>query len=119
MSIIKFRGLRPMTESEADNLRNINHEDIGNGSVKEDSPLRAIFAPDPVTGNPASDLYFDCKNNNELRQYINDELQAFTIPVPKTDDASVALEVQKSIFESRDAYVQRIRDFVTKQSESK
>lgn len=117
MSKIRFRGLRVMTKEQAEKLRDNRRLNIEKSTIDENDCLSAIFAPDPITGNPASDLYFDCKNNNELRQYINDELQRFHLDTPKTSNVDDALAFTKSIFESRQEYAKRLRDFVAKQSE--
>lgn len=115
MRQICFRGLRPMSEDEAKVLRNANLAlDIVPSENVEDSPLNAIFAPDPVTGNPSSDLYFDCKSNNELRKYIEDQLQSFHLDTPKTSSVDDALTLTKSPFESREEFVERVRSFVSK-----
>lgn len=115
MREICFRGLRSMSEDKAYVLRNANLGiDIVPCNNVEDTPLKAIFAPDPVTGNPSSDLYFDCKSNNELRKYIEDQLQSFHLETPKTSSVDDALTLTKSPFESRQEFVERVRSFVSK-----
>lgn len=79
----------------------------------EDPLLTLIFAPDPVTGNPSSDLALTTRTNSpELQRYIQSVLHN---PVPSSagiDDPDMALDMQKDPFESFEVYASRLREIV-------
>lgn len=106
--LIRFRGLRQMTKEEAEKLRNEVRVLIP--SVHEHTLFDEIFAPDPLTGNPNSELYVRLQGNPDIRDYI-DKYMAQQISVPKVgeEDAELALDLQKSRFESANEYLDRVR----------
>lgn len=79
-----------------------------------DQILSKVFAPDPVTGNPASDAFMLLNTKNPaLQDYIVNNLRT---PVPDNshgvEDPDDALTLSKDVFESRNEYFERLRDFV-------
>lgn len=79
----------------------------------EDPMLSLIFAPDPATGNPSSDLALTTRTNSpELQRYIQSVLHN---PVPSSagvDDPDMVLDMQKDPFESLEVYANRLREIV-------
>lgn len=79
----------------------------------EDPLLTLIFAPDPATGNPSSDLALTTRTSSpELQRYISSVLHR---PVPSSagiDDPDLALDMQKDPFESFEVYANRLREIV-------
>lgn len=115
-----FRGLAQYTEAEAEKLRNFtSQKPVKREVVSENSVLREIFAPDPFTGNPNSDLYFQLGADPKLKEYIASELQSFQANMLKTQDIDEALTTTKSRFESVQDYANRLRDYVSKQEKVK
>lgn len=117
---IGFRGVHHYTEDEATKLRNFTFEKpVKSDVVSENSVLREIFAPDPITGNPNSDLYFQLGADPNLKEYIASELQSFQANMLKTQDSDEALNTTKSRFESVQEYANRLREYVSKQDNVK
>lgn len=79
----------------------------------EDPLLTLIFAPDPVTGNPSSDLALTTRTNSpELQRYIQSVLHNPVPSSPGIDDPDMALDMQKDPFESFEVYASRLREIV-------
>lgn len=96
----------PKIDREHDNLR----------QFVEDPLLSMIFAPDPATGNPASDLALTMHTGSpEIQRYISSVLHN---PVPSgstLDDPETALNLSKSPFETIEEYGNRLRELVNLQ----
>lgn len=73
-----------------------------------------IFAPDPITGIPRSDLAFIMSKDAspEVAMYIRDTLMKPTQSTSVTTDADFALDSVKSRYESVEEYATRIRDIL-------
>lgn len=122
MEKVYFKGLKCRTISENSELRSSFKKDFVNDTEKvfhENSMLDEIFAPDPITGNPNSDLFFKLNHEPEVRQFIEKELQSFVFEVQKTDDKDLALDVVKSRYETVQQYSDRLRSYFAKREESK
>lgn len=80
-----------------------------------------IFAPDPLTGVPRSDLYFALTRDTtpEIAQYIQEHLLSSLPSSSRAQNADDALFAMKSKSESIEAYAERIRNFVKEQNQSK
>lgn len=105
---IRFNGLRVMSEEQAAKLR-VPRSFVLSEQVHENTLLDEIFAPDPVTGNPNSDLYIRLQGDPTMREYI-DKYFSQQIPSTKIDESNkdLALEMTKSRYESAQEYLQRI-----------
>lgn len=108
---ISFRGLRSMTEEEAAKLRVPRSSDLV--FSYENSMLDDIFAPDPVTGNPNSDLFIRLQGDPSMREYIDKYLSSPVLSVAKIDEEhkDLALQYTKSKYESASEYLSRIQRF--------
>ena len=108
---IAFRGLRIMTETEAEKLRVPRSADLD--FSHENSILDDIFAPDPVTGNPNSDLFIRLKGDPTMREYIDKYLSNPVPSVAKIDEENkdMALQFTKSKYESANEYLSRIQRY--------
>lgn len=91
-------------------------EQICETSDSESKALyETIFAPDPVTGNPQSDLaYIMSKDKRpEVAQFIRDNLMQ---PLPDTasiDDPDLAMEAIKGRNEDIVSYGERLRQIIS------
>lgn len=83
-------------------------------SVKDDDDdvLGTIFAPDPVTGIPRSDLaiVMSASSAPEISQYIRDQLMRPRDNVVSTDDAQMALDMTMTKKDSLESYASRLRE---------
>ena len=82
---------------------------------QEDKLLREIFAPDPVTGKPRSDLHFQYSQDKNpiVAEYIRTTL-ATPLPHGTTlDNADDALAMTKSRLESDQEYVARLTELIS------
>lgn len=81
-----------------------------------DPIMREIFAPNPVTGKPQSDLHiiYSQNHNPMIAEYIKNTLAN---PMPegaRIDDPDAALEMTKSRLETVQEYAQRLQELVNK-----
>lgn len=108
----KYKNFRGLAHLRVD----VGLEDIGQGVTKsreipKDGLLTAIFAPDPVTSMPRSDLHIALSGSLDptTQEYIRRALQR---PIPETGvghpDPDVVLDNARKHNESIDAYVQRL-----------
>ena len=111
VKVINFRGLRSMSETEAAKLRVPRSADMD--FPHENSMLDDIFAPDPVTGNPNSDLFIRLQGDPSMREYIDKYLSSPVPSVAKIDEENkdLALQMIKSKYESANEYLSRIQRF--------
>lgn len=105
---VSFRGYRPMAEEDKKALR-LDPFEKPPVSPKSHDLLDEIFAPDPITHNPSSDLLIRLSADSEVRDYIDNYINNRVFDVPKTDDKDLALNTTKSKFETRKAYFERIK----------
>lgn len=85
----------------------------------EDERVRACFAPDPVTGWPASDIQIlmSDKQRPEVKEFVREYLMRENTPSSPTDETT-AFALCKSRYEDRQEYIARLREF-TRQEVSK
>lgn len=84
--------------------------------VETDPLLVNIFAPDPQTGVPRSDLHIVLSKDSspEISQYIRDNLMRPNNTDSSIDDADFAIASVKGRYETRQAFADRLRDLVQK-----
>lgn len=109
--VISFRGIRSMSVEDAQKLR-VSRHDVVN-IEHENSLFDDIFAPDPVTGNPNSDLFIRLQGDPTMREYIDRYLSNPVPSVAKIDEENkdLALNLVKSKYESASQYIERIRKY--------
>lgn len=80
----------------------------------EDSLLLSIFAPDPFTGFPRSDLFFEFSNSqsDEVRAYIHNNLMKENIAGISLDSADEALEFTKTRLTSLQEYTENLKKII-------
>lgn len=81
--------------------------------VEDSDPLlRTIFAPDPVTGFPSSDLAIMLSKDSapEVAQYVRDVLQRPLHTSSGIDDPDFALEATRGSNEDFLTYAERLRE---------
>lgn len=80
-------------------------------SVEDDGILKVIFAPDPITGKPRSDLalVFNKSVDPEISQYIKTHLMQARKRDALASDPDTAMELTKDSFESVSSYYARLR----------
>ena len=121
--------MKPYKFSQYSDLRHLSHnlplpeDQVPKlNSSKEDNVLNIIFAIDPVTGRPRSDLgtYLTDETNPLIREYIERQLRTdFTssssvnVPEGISDDDLVTLTRDRS--ETVDDYVKRVNDYCLRQ----
>lgn len=100
-----------MSDVEAAKLRVPRSVDLD--FLHENSMLDDIFAPDPVTGNPNSDLFIRLQGDPTMREYIDKFLSNPVPSVAKIDEENkdLALQMTKSKYESANEYLLRIQRF--------
>lgn len=84
--------------------------------LEPDPIIRSIFAVNPVTGKPNSDLglIFSSETSLEVQQYIRENLATARQQLNQvSENADDALQVVRSQFETIDQYVNRVRDYVS------
>lgn len=102
--------------SEYSELKDINPSSFSIPS-EDSSPtnplITEIFAPDPVTHLPHSDLHIVMSNDSrpEVAQFIRDQLMQPLGDCVRTDNEDDALEMVKSRHESFVEYAERLRSF--------
>lgn len=76
--------------------------------------LQAIFAEDPLTGKPSSDLglVFSSNTSADVREYIRQQMQTVRGKINLAPDAETAELTVKRNYESVTEYGDRIREFV-------
>lgn len=83
-------------------------------SVKDDDDdvLGTIFAPDPVTGIPRSDLSVVLSKSSapEIGQYIRDQLMRPVETGVSIDDAQLALDMTMTKKDSLESYASRLKE---------
>lgn len=81
-------------------------------SVSTDEVVSLIFAPDPVTGIPRSDLGVIMSKDSapEVAQYIRDNLLRGVSSPSGADDPDFVLDSMRSRGESLDSYSERLRE---------
>lgn len=83
--------------------------EVKNGVGVDDTILQDIFAPDPVTGNPSSDVFVEGNAvNDNLREYITNVLRRPLSESSRVSDADEALNFARGIDETKADYLQRI-----------
>lgn len=111
-----FRGLRPQTTDEKRVLsQKLNP--VENNVVHDSSLLDVIFAPDPVSGNPSSDLFMDLQADPNLKDFVRRELQSVRLEMSKTDDVNLALDFTKTRNETKERYLERLQGYFSDKKE--
>ena len=78
-------------------------------NTEDDNILQDIFAPDPVTGLPSSDIFVEGRNvNDTLREYIQNVLRTPLSEGSRVDGPDTALNFARGIDESKASYINRI-----------
>lgn len=115
---ISFRGYRRMSDDEAKNLRQQKTftEKLFDDVQQTPDVIRDMFAPDPATGNPASDFYIRSQSDSDIRDYIDKYMMSFVTDSPRTSDVDLALDSTKTRFENNDVYFKRLQELVSKDS---
>lgn len=110
MKEFKFRGLRHQTTDEKEEIKRL--QVIPDTPVVHDgSLLDVVFAPDPISGNPRSDLFFDLNTDPNIKDFIRRELQSVRIQMAKCEDSNDALEFTKTQFETTQNYLSRMKGY--------
>lgn len=82
---------------------------VKHGVGEDDSILSDIFAPDPVTGLPSSDLFVEANHvNDTLREYITNVLRRPLTESERLDNADDVLSYARGIDETKAEYLKRI-----------
>lgn len=114
--IFGYRGYRHLSEDEALKMREQRQftqkmfEDIN----QTPDVIREMFAPDPATGNPASDFYIRSQSDSDIRDYIDKYMMSIVTDSPRTSDVDLALDSTKTRFENNDEYFKRLQSLVNK-----
>lgn len=91
------------------------HEDLRSEEIliEQDKLITEIFAPDPVTLNPRSDLHFMYSRDSSpvVADYISKTLAVSRTPDSGSEDPDVAIEFAQGRRESSIAYANRLFDF--------
>lgn len=111
----KFRAYAHMSKSRFRG-RFIDTPYVQVSEKDPDSLEKVIFAPNPITGVPTSDVAVILANdsNPAVSQYIRDNLMRPIQGEPGTDDADLALASVKSDTESVEEYAERLKSEVNK-----
>ena len=115
--IPRFREFRHMDDSRLV-VETIDYIPSESDVVRqEDSVINLIFAPDPDTGVPRSDLalMFSKDKSPEIAQYIQDTLMRPVNDGSGAPDADTALEFMCSRSERVEDYANRLREIVSKE----
>lgn len=100
--------------SHLDSLRELEDKVNDESSTAQVGELeRMLFAPDPITGCPRSDIAAIMSKDlsPEIRDYINSTLMR-AIPSSSAPDADTALAGIRDRRESVEAYADRLREFM-------
>lgn len=81
---------------------------------EKDPILNSIYAVDPLTGKPASDLSVVYSSNTpeDVRQYIRTQLAVAQNSLKSAPDLETSEVSVKRAFETRQQYIDRITEFV-------
>ena len=97
----------------------LDKKPIEDGDQEKSSLISMIFDFDPVTGLPSDDvgMYLNKNVAPEVLAFIRDNLMqdmsSFAAPgVPAGVDDDVILSLSRDANESRDSYIQRVREFM-------
>lgn len=84
--------------------------------ASQDETLKMIFAPDPLTGCPRSDLTIMLSKDNrpEIADFIRNTLMQPLGKQSRTENADDALELTRSRGETLQAYGDRLKEIVQK-----
>lgn len=82
---------------------------------ESDSLYSYVFAP-RADGFPSSDLSIDAEKLRDpsVSQFVSDSLRQIHHPVGLSPDSDSALSIVRSRYESADAYISRMTEFVDK-----
>ena len=96
----------------------IREREIISDGVNNDPLITQIFAPDPVTGIPSSDLGIILSKDSapEVAQYIRDTLMKPHLS-KGTEDGEFALESMRKSNESIEAYAARLKELCSPKDE--
>ena len=79
-----------------------------------------VFAPDPETGNPNSDVYYLLHGNDEgLKSFIKEKLFNSSGSASLAEDADVALDMVKPNLMTQSQYLEHCKEYVSKMLHSK
>lgn len=106
----KFKGLGKVIPNR--------HEEIKSDKVfqEQNNLITEIFAPDPVTLNPRSDLHFMFTSDSSpvVSEFIRSTLARPVVSGSVTDDPDNALESMQLRGESSQDYALRLSEFIEK-----
>lgn len=121
--LIKFPNYSHLTREDYDKMiaSSINSPKISvveSSNSEQDSLINFIFAPDPLTGVPRSDLAFSMSKDisPEVAQFIRDNLQRPIEMNERTENPDLAIDTIKSRSETLIEYADRIKEIVNKDS---
>ena len=88
--------------------------------AEKDPIINSIFAVDPLTGKPSSDLSMVYSSNTpeDVKQYIRSQLAVSQKQISVAPDAETSEISVKRAFETREEYFDRIREFVKSNSKA-
>ena len=88
--------------------------------MEKDPIINSIFAVDPLTGKPSSDLSMIYSSNtpDDVKQYIRSQLAVAQKQISVAPDVETSEFSVKRAFETREEYFDRIRSFVQSNSKS-
>lgn len=88
---------------------------------KVDELQKLIFAPDPRTGLPQSDLgiVLSKDSNPEIAQYIRDHLMTKNVSQSQSQNVDEVLASTKTFNESYETYRNRLVSFISKNNDIK
>ena len=119
--IRRFKEYKNLPEDFDKSLYNSYNDIQLNDCKEEDEVLGLIFAPDPQTGVPRSDLALMLSRDTapEIAQYIRDTLMRTQGQSSSVgDDPDLALKLTKFRKETLFEYGTRLREFVQNESKS-
>ena len=84
--------------------------------IEQDKLITEIFAPDPITGKPSSDLHFmySQDRNPVVAEYIKSVLAVPQKHGASVDDPDLALEMTKSRQETVAEYASRLTEICSR-----
>ena len=93
---------------------------LPSSTTEQDAVLKLIFAPDPQTGIPRSDLglLLDKQTEPEVAAYIRENLARPLLSSTGVPDADTALEMARDYGESFEAYANRLRSLCSSKQPS-
>lgn len=100
---VEYRGMKPdFSQASSDDFE------------------RLVFAPDPATGNPCSNLAYMAKGDDEVSRYIREhylgnDSGTGTDGLVDSTDADGAIELCPDLGESRENYLKRVTELIAKQ----